>query len=215
MGMKGPHPPVFSLLGRGGAGKTESSAQIAKITGLPVIELGAFIRKKYVESDALAFDVINNFMRKGKYFPGEYSIIFIRRAIAENPSLHKNGFIIDGFPRRIQDLKAFERFVVDQGYRLGGVIELKIPSQVSQRRQQQRKRETDDVIRSREKEFQENEQRVINAFRKFGLVQTIDMRVRGRKNRRPQKSMAYELAQTRFLKSKARQIAKAIRRLRH
>lgn len=206
-------PPVFVFLGRGGAGKTESAPLVSKLTGLPVVELGNFIRKQAVDGNTIAKYVVDNFIKKGKYFPGSHSTLFLQMAINENPRRFENGFIIDGFPRRTEDLKLFEQTIRENGFRVGGLIELKIPQQVSMRRQPQRKRETPAAIQNREKEFLSREQKVIAAFRKLGLVQTIDMRVGGRKARIPEFKKTFELSNPKFLRQKSRVIAKALKRL--
>lgn len=207
---------VFVLLGRGAAGKTETAPFLNKLTGLPVIELGKYIREKAKQGNSSAKRVVTDYINHGRYFSGELSLNFIEKAIAENPLRFKNGFIIDGFPRQVKDLSGFERFLAERGFLIGGALELKVPQTVSNRRQAQRsgRTKTKEVLENRNKEFRENEEKVLAAFRELGLVHTIGMQKRGRAKRFKQKNIPLELERPQFLKQKARLIAKGVKRLR-
>lgn len=196
---------VFVLLGRGGAGKTEAGRVVAKELGLPLLELGNIIRTFAAADDPLAKRVVDEFIAQGKYFPGAYSIEFLRRTLDASPARFKNGFVLDGFPRKTADIQPFEEFLASHHQAVNGILELSIPQQVSARRQLQRKRESDSaVVRSREQEFMYNERAVLEAYRKRNLVVTIGMRVHGRKRRLPQHpaKAPYELENARFLRKK-------------
>lgn len=214
--MNSKRPPVFIFLGRGGAGKTETGPLVSKLTGLPVIELGQYIREQAKKKDPVAENVVSNWMAKGIYFPAEYSFQFMEKAIAENPQRFQNGFIVDGFPRKKEDLEKFREFVNTRGFRVGGLLEFKIPIWVADRRQKQRKGrpETKQAVESRHQEFKNNEQKVIDAFRKAGLVRTIGMELGGRKGKLGQSRIPLELSNPRFLKKKAGIIAKRVKELR-
>lgn len=209
------YPPVFVLLGKAGAGKTETSAFVSKQTGLPVLELGKFIRCKALQGDSHAEEIVGFYMKHGRYFPGEWSLRFVEKAISENPQKFKRGFILDGFPRDPLDLAPFEEWLYAHRFRVGGCIELKIPLQVSNRRQAQRKGrpETKAAQSARQQEFLEKERAVINAFRKGGLLQTVHMEIGGRKRRIPESKKPLELGNAHFLKRKGKQISKAVLRL--
>ncbi|MFH0955288.1 MAG: nucleoside monophosphate kinase [Candidatus Micrarchaeota archaeon] len=209
-------PPVFVFLGRGGAGKTETGPLVSKLTGLPVIELGQYIREQAKKKDPVAENVVSNWMAKGVYFPAEYSFQFMEKAIAENPQRFQNGFIIDGFPRKKEDLEKFRQFVDARGFRVGGLLEFKIPIWVADRRQKQRegRPETKEAVQSRHQEFKNNEQKVIDAFKKAGLVRTIGMQLAGRKRKLGQSRIPLELFNPNFLKRKARLVAKSVTKLR-
>gem|GEM_PF-5382433 len=204
-------PKVFVLLGRGGAGKTESASFVLRATGLPVIELGNEIRRLYQGGDATAWFIVHEFIKKGKYFPGEYSLDFLDRVIGKNPKKFSNGFIIDRFPRKPEDIPAFESFLEDAGFRMGSVIELKVPLSVSSRRQLRRRRESKESIQRREGEFLQSERSVMAHYRKQGKLFSISAQLSGRKRR--QSFVPFELTNPKFLKRTARKVRVGIKQL--
>ncbi len=165
-------PKVFVLLGRGGAGKTESSSFLARKTGLPVIPLGNFIREMAAEGNRGAQVAVES-MKKGKYFAGGISILMIKEYFKRHPAEIKSGFILDGFPRRLIDAKLFEQFLEKNGFELGQIFEFRVPNEVSIQRQQQRKRESKATISARQQEFEREEAKIIRYFRGKGLVTVV------------------------------------------
>jgi UMP-CMP kinase len=54
--------------------------------------------------------LIHNIMKEGKIVPSEITITLLEKAMIENDS---NRFIIDGFPRQLDQAFAFEKEVVN------------------------------------------------------------------------------------------------------
>lgn len=217
-------PRAYILLGRGSAGKTET-ATAARELKLPVIELGQLIRSAYRKGDPAATKIVTQFMLKGKYFPSRYSIAFLKQTLDQNFKQFSNGFIVNGFPRTLEGVYAFEKLMQEQGFRVGGVVEFKIPRKTSIRRQtqlsqrptsirkNQSRTEIEQAIIARQHEFDLHEKAVISHYRKRGLVETVPMQLRGRKRKIPESKKPSELENPRFLRQKARRLLKAIHTL--
>ena len=200
-------PKVFVLLGRSGAGKTETGSFIGRKTGLPVLELANVIRKKSAQRDPLALEA-SGFINRGRYFPESYSRHFILEEIKTNPAKYANGFILDGFPRTLEAARGFEKFLGQNGFVLGGVLHYQIPRELSFRRQRERRREPEESLESREREYVNREMEVIRFFRSRGLVKTVVSQTV--KQKRPS-DQATDLTHEPLLRHHAAQAAKMIR----
>lgn len=165
---------VFVLLGRAGGGKTETSAYFAKRSGLgiPAVPLGNIMHSWAKKGHPIAQQCMDA-IKKGKYFSAEWSIQILREYLQQHPKQFRNGFILDGFPRKVADIPAFEDFLGSRGFAMGGIIHFEVSLPVSNLRQFQRKREIE-AIAPRQKEFDEKEAPVIEYYRKKGMVRTID-----------------------------------------
>lgn len=172
---KSQHPMVFVLLGRAGAGKTETGSFFAKKSGLgiPLIPLADIMRAWAKQGHPVAMQCVAS-IKKGKYFSGDWSIQILSEYLQQHPDTFRNGFIIDGFPRKMQDVPLFENFCSKNGFFVGGVIHLSVSHDTSILRQLQRKREPLEVIHARMKEFSDKEAQVIAHYHQKGMVKTIN-----------------------------------------
>ncbi|MBU0636168.1 nucleoside monophosphate kinase [Candidatus Micrarchaeota archaeon] len=167
---KGSKPQVFVVLGRGGAGKTEVSSFYAKKYGLSVIPLAQYIRSLANAGDTQGKKGLRE-IKAGEYFDG---LPFLKRYVQENPGIVQRGFILDGFPRRLGDVKPFEDFLREQGFELGRIIHFQVTPQISGKRQSQRKRETPKTIKARQQSFEEKEAQVLAQYKKRKMVSVLE-----------------------------------------
>ena len=88
-----------------GAGKGTQAEMISKHFGIPTVSTGAILRKNIqdkTELGAIAAKYIND----GNLVPDDVMIDIVRKRLNEDDC--KNGFILDGYPRNIEQAKALD-----------------------------------------------------------------------------------------------------------
>jgi len=96
------------LLGPPGAGKGTQSAKIVEKLNIPQISTGDLLRAAVRNKTQLGLKA-KEFIDAGKLVPDDLVVSLIKERLAENDC--KPGFILDGFPRTIEQAKALESFV--------------------------------------------------------------------------------------------------------
>ena len=94
------------LLGPPGAGKGTQGIQLSKSLMIPRISTGDMLRKSVSDGTALGKEV-QSIIRDGKLVPDELIISIIEERIAQEDC--GDGFILDGFPRTLEQAEALER----------------------------------------------------------------------------------------------------------
>ena len=98
------------LLGAPGAGKGTQAEVLSETYAIPAISTGVIIRaaiKAGTEMGLAAQKLID----KGNLVPDEVVIALVQERLSEPDC--KNGFILDGFPRTIEQAEALEKFGVE------------------------------------------------------------------------------------------------------
>ena len=98
------------LLGPPGAGKGTQGVRLGKAQMITQISTGDMLRKAVSDGTALGKEV-QSIIRDGKLVPDELIISIIEERISQADC--KDGFILDGFPRTIEQAKALEIVMPD------------------------------------------------------------------------------------------------------
>lgn len=93
------------LLGAPGAGKGTQAALIAKEYNIPHISTGDIFRKNIKEQTELG-KLAKSYMDAGGLVPDEVVIDLVKSRLNEGDAL--NGYVLDGFPRTINQAKALD-----------------------------------------------------------------------------------------------------------
>lgn len=112
------------LLGAPGSGKGTQAAVVAQRLGIDHIASGDLFREAANRGDELGQEV-KAYMEKGLLVPDEVVIKMILERLSASDSAR--GFILDGFPRTLEQVKALDR-ALEQG---GGKIEKAVYIKVS------------------------------------------------------------------------------------
>ncbi len=94
------------LLGAPGAGKGTQAKWISKEYGLPHISTGDILRHNVKEGTELGKEA-KKYMDEGKLVPDELIIGMMKERLAQDDC--KKGFILDGFPRTINQAEELEK----------------------------------------------------------------------------------------------------------
>ncbi|MFW6110566.1 MAG: adenylate kinase [Thermoproteota archaeon] len=110
------------LLGPPGAGKGTYASRLTKDLGIPHISTGDMVREE-INAETELGKRIKEYSAKGELVPDKIIIDLLKNRLNEPDC--KGGFILDGFPRTIQQAEALER-ISD----IDVVINLEVPDEI-------------------------------------------------------------------------------------
>jgi len=112
------------LMGPPGAGKGTQAAELVAEFHIPHISTGDMFRAAVKEGTELGKQA-KACMDAGQLVPDSVTIGIVKERLAK-PDCHK-GFILDGFPRTIEQANALDNTLVDLGIKLDRVININVP----------------------------------------------------------------------------------------
>lgn len=114
------------LMGPPGAGKGTQAAELVKKFNIPHISTGDMFRAAVKEQTELGKKA-KAFMDAGQLVPDEVTIGIVKERLAKPDC--KTGFILDGFPRTIEQANALSITLRELGITLDRVINITVPAQ--------------------------------------------------------------------------------------
>jgi len=101
---------ILILLGPPGAGKGTIGSRLSEIYNLPLISSGDLLRENVNNNTELGKKA-NLYIKKGELVPDEIVVEIIKKRIEKDDC--KNGFILDGFPRTLEQAKILDKVIND------------------------------------------------------------------------------------------------------
>ncbi len=159
------------MIGPPGAGKGTQAKQLSAHYQIPHISTGAMLRD-HISRRTEAGLQAKKYVDAGELVPNEVIVAMLRSTLAQT----KGGFILDGFPRSVEQAKILDEMLAENGLKLTGVLQLRFPDCVVIDRLSQRGRKDDTpaVIQTRLDVFHGETAPVIEFYRKSGRLSTID-----------------------------------------
>ena len=114
------------LMGAPGAGKGTQAANLVKRFGIPQIATGDMFRAAVKEGTRLGKQA-QEYMEAGKLVPDEVTIGIVRERLSKDDC--KDGFILDGFPRTVEQADALNKILADLGKSLTAVLNINVPAE--------------------------------------------------------------------------------------
>ncbi|KAI5286177.1 hypothetical protein KEM54_006993 [Ascosphaera aggregata] len=172
---------VIFVLGGPGSGKGTQSAKIVADYGFTHLSAGDLLRAEQQREGSQYGDLIRSYIRDGKIVPMEITVGLLSIEMEAVIKSHayktdKPRFLIDGFPRKMDQAKFFE----DTVCRSTGTLFLSCPEEVLLERLLKRGetsgREDDNIesIRKRFHVFVEQSMPVVQLFKSEGKVLTVE-----------------------------------------
>ncbi|MBA5728597.1 adenylate kinase [Aerococcaceae bacterium INB8] len=132
------------LLGLPGAGKGTQAKRIAEEYHLTAISTGEMLREATKEKDTFGLRV-QEYMNKGELVPDEWINSLVKSRLQAKDV--ENGFVLDGYPRTLQQAKMLEAYLQNQNQNLDAVFFLDVSQDTLRHRLAQRGN-----LRSKEKQ---------------------------------------------------------------
>jgi adenylate kinase len=109
------------LVGPPGAGKGTQAQFVASHFAIPKISTGDIFRANVSQGTPLGLEA-KKFMDAGDLVPDEVTIGMVRDRLAEEDA--RDGFLLDGFPRNVNQAEVLDQLLADLGTGLDVVLEL-------------------------------------------------------------------------------------------
>ncbi len=116
------------IMGPPGAGKGTQAANIVAEYNLCHISTGDMFREAIKEGSEMG-RLAQSFMEKGELVPDTVTIGIVKERLAKSDAKER-GFLLDGFPRNLDQAKALDKILADLGYTLDGVINVSVLDKV-------------------------------------------------------------------------------------
>lgn len=114
------------LMGPPGAGKGTQAALLLKKFNIPQISTGDMFRAAVKEGTQLGKKA-QACMQSGALVPDEVTIGIVKERLSKDDC--KDGFILDGFPRTVDQADALEKILSDLNMKLDSVLNIHVPAE--------------------------------------------------------------------------------------
>lgn len=117
---------IIIMLGAQGTGKGTVAGIISKEIGLPQISTGDIFRKNISEKTQLGIEA-DKYISKGNLVPDNITVPMVEDRLTWEDA--KNGAILDGFPRTIEQAKKLDEMLERKGEKVDLVVNLVTPKE--------------------------------------------------------------------------------------
>lgn len=165
------------IVGPPGAGKGTQATMIAERYSIPAISTGDIFRANIKNQTELGKQV-EAIVSSGSYVPDELTNAIVADRLAE-PDV-KDGFLLDGYPRTVEQVHELDRMLGRSGASLDAVVLLEadideVVSRLLKRSAEQgRVDDTEDVIRHRQEVYAEQTQPLVALYDQRGIVTRVN-----------------------------------------
>ena len=165
------------LIGPPGAGKGTQAALLSQHFGIPAISTGDIFRYNVKNQTPLGVEA-KGFMDRGEYVPDSLTNALVRDRLSHDDAL--GGFLLDGYPRTLEQVNELDMMLESDGRRLDRVVELtvitdEVVGRLLKRAQEQgRADDTADVIRRRLEVYFEQTAPLVAVYRERGILLEVD-----------------------------------------
>jgi len=165
------------LLGPPGAGKGTQAARISERLNIPAISTGDIFRKNIAEGTELG-KAAKSYIDKGEYVPNEVTNGLVHDRLHWDDAVE--GFLLDGYPRTLDQVEELERMLSADGLSLDVAVEITADTEEIVKRllkratEQNRADDTEPVIRHRMEVYTAQTQPLVDVYRDMGLLVQVD-----------------------------------------
>jgi len=165
------------IIGAPGAGKGTQAARIAERYQVPAISTGDIFRANIKAGTQLGAKV-QSIIEKGQLVPDELTNEIVADRLQRDDV--ENGFLLDGYPRTVDQVHALDAVLEGEARRLDAVILLEADTDAVVARLLKRSElegrvdDTEEVIRHRQEVYAEQTAPLIELFRARGILVAVD-----------------------------------------
>jgi adenylate kinase len=165
-----------------GSGKGTQAKLLAQALNLPILTSGDLVRDAAANDKGIIGEVCRQALIEGKYVADSEMFVLWKWRLKEEDA--KGGWIMDGFPRNVEQAKFLDDKIDKYGYKVEKVIYLNLSEEESHRRLLARKRplhpgsietgDTSERIKTRIAMFNEAKNDVLQYYRGKGVLVEIN-----------------------------------------
>ena len=161
------------LLGPPGAGKGTQAVKLAEKLGVPQVSTGDLFRHNISTGTKLGLEA-KKYMDAGDLVPASLTNALVDDRL-DDADLAR-GFILDGFPRSVEQAEALHDMLARRGLKLDAVLEFRVPEEILVERLKGRGRadDTEDVIRNRFKVYRDETAPLLDYYQGEHELKTVD-----------------------------------------
>lgn len=109
---------VIFVLGGPGSGKGTQCAKLVKDHGFIHLSAGDLLRAEQQRKGSKHGELIDKCIREGTIVPQEVTLALLEQAIKENYAKGSTKYLIDGFPRKMDQALSFEEDIAESSFTL-------------------------------------------------------------------------------------------------
>jgi adenylate kinase len=168
---------IVILMGPPGSGKGTQAEVLAGRLGVPAISTGEIFRASVAGETELGRKA-KQYLDAGEYVPDQLTNAMVRERLAEDDT--RSGFLLDGYPRTLDQVAVLDELLAAQDRRLDAVVELEVdPEELVQRllrraELEHRSDDTEEIVRRRLQVYTEQTLPLIEVYAERGLVIPVD-----------------------------------------
>jgi len=152
------------LLGPPGAGKGTQAAKLADKLGVPQISTGELFRQNIQDGTELGLEA-KRYLNAGDLVPSDVTNKLVEDRISQPDAA--TGFILDGYPRSVDQAKALQRMLEARNAKVDAVLEFRVCEEELFKRLEERGRadDTEEVIRNRMNVYRDETAPLLDYYR--------------------------------------------------
>ena len=164
-------------MGPPGAGKGTQAVVVAAALGVPHISTGDIFRANVSAGTPLGEEA-QRYMNAGEYVPDSITNAMVRDRISHDDC--NPGFLLDGYPRTLEQVNELDMMLQSDGRRLDRVVELTVDTEevvgrlIKRAQEQGRADDTADVIRRRLEVYFDQTAPLVAVYRERGILLEVD-----------------------------------------
>lgn len=168
---------VVILLGPPGAGKGTQAAHIAQRLSIPAISTGDIFRANMTEGTEIGKQA-KAYMDRGEFVPDSVTNTMVRARLAAPDTA--DGFLLDGYPRSVEQAHALRDMLLDLGKQIDVVVEIQVDEDevvarmLKRAQEQHRSDDTEPVMRRRLEVYRQQTEPVATYYVDQDLLEVVD-----------------------------------------
>ncbi|GMA29437.1 adenylate kinase [Arenivirga flava] len=165
------------LIGPPGAGKGTQAVRLADAYGIPAISTGDIFRSNVKNGTELGKQA-KAFIDAGDNVPDSLTNALIRDRLAQDDA--KDGFLLDGYPRTIDQVRELDEFLASRETALDAVVEItadidEVVARLGKRALEQgRSDDTEQVVRHRLDVYREQTAPLVDVYSERKVLVKVD-----------------------------------------
>lgn len=165
------------LVGPPGAGKGTQAVLLSDAFSIPAISTGDIFRANVRDETPLGIEA-KGYMDRGEYVPDSLTNALVADRLAQKDC--ELGFLLDGYPRTLDQVRALDEVLASQGNQLDVVVELTVDPEIvidrirGRATEQGRTDDSEDVVRNRLELYARETAPLIEVYGGRGLLVSVD-----------------------------------------